>query len=153
MLFPLLSLAAVALAAPLEERQTVSSTNCTTKGVHMIVARASTEETGIGSLLTPLVETLEAYLPGSDAVAVDYPASLIEYGDSVNAGVTDMTNLIETYVASCPDSKIVLLGYSQGAQVVGDTVCGTTSNGFTQTSALSSKYSDNGRFLLSLVLP
>lgn len=56
-----------------------------------------------------------------------------------------MTALVENYVALCPSSKIVLVGYSQGAQVVGDTICGTTSSGFTQTSALASKYSDNSK--------
>ncbi|KAL1306128.1 hypothetical protein AAFC00_004242 [Neodothiora populina] len=109
----------------------------------MIVARASTEETGIGSLLAPVVAGIQEFLPGSDAVPVDYPATLIEYGQSVGTGVSNATKLIEEYVASCPNSKIVLLGYSQGAQVVGDTVCGISSSGFKTTSPLDSKYNDN----------
>lgn len=89
MLFPVLSLATAALALPyLEERQTVSSKNCTTTGVHMIVARASTENPGIGGLLAPLVSGIEKYLPGSDAVGVEYPATLVNYGTSVNSGVS-----------------------------------------------------------------
>lgn len=64
-----------------------------------------------------------------------------------------MTKLIEEYVAACPSSKIVLLGYSQGAQVVGDTLCGTSSSGFTQSSALASKYSSNSEFTLFIYWP
>lgn len=175
MLLTLLSLATVAIATPsIEERQTVSSSNCTTTGVHMIVARASTESPGIGSLLAPVVAVIQEYLPGSDYVGVDYPATLIEYGTSVEIGVAsklediqdlvssegrnsklittkiDATKLIEEYVASCPDSKIVLLGYSQGAQVVGDTLCGISSDGFTATAALASKYSSNSKPKTSL---
>lgn len=91
MLLTLLSLATVALATPsIEERQTVSGSNCTTTGVHMIVARASTESPGIGSLLAPVVAGIQEYLPGSDYVGVDYPATLIEYGTSVEIGVASM---------------------------------------------------------------
>lgn len=177
MLFPLISLAATALALPsttrIEERQTVSSSNCTTTGVHMIVARASTESPGIGGLLAPVVAGIEEYLPGSDSVGVDYPALLSSYAASISIGVsstffrhglspclcspakhlmrltavTDTTKLIEEYVKSCPSSKIVLLGYSQGAQVIGDTICGTSSSGFEATSALASKYSENSKCL------
>ncbi|KAL1311485.1 hypothetical protein AAFC00_004426 [Neodothiora populina] len=110
----------------------------------MIVARGSTESPGTGTLLSPLISAVESHLPGSDHVAVDYPASLARYADSVYTGVSNMTKLVQSHVAACPKSKIVLLGYSQGAQVAGDTVCGTTSaGGFTQTSALASKYSTN----------
>lgn len=63
----------------------------------MIVARASTENPGIGGLLAPLVAGIEEYLPGSDAVGVEYPASLVEYGTSVNIGVASTS--MEKYEA------------------------------------------------------
>lgn len=40
-----------------------------------------------------------------------------------------MMTLIESYAQACPDGKIVLMGYSQGAQVVADTLLGS-STGF-----------------------
>ncbi|TVY84417.1 Acetylxylan esterase [Lachnellula suecica] len=41
-----------------------------------------------------------------------------------------MTKLVTDYISSCPDSKIVLMGYSQGAQVVADTLIGSSTSGF-----------------------
>jgi hypothetical protein len=92
----------------LEDRQTSS---CAT-GVHIIVARASGEQQGegiIGQVATDVVNQI----PGSDSVAVDYPATLENYESSESQGVTAMANLIEQYTSSCPNSKIVLMGYSQ----------------------------------------
>ncbi|KAF8851237.1 alpha/beta-hydrolase [Acephala macrosclerotiorum] len=45
-----------------------------------------------------------------------------------------MMTLIESYAQACPDGKIVLMGYSQGAQVVADTLLGS-STGFGGTVA------------------
>lgn len=91
MIFPLLSLATVALALPSQRpkfsSRAFTNTSCTTSGVHMIVARGSTETTPIGTLLAPLVDGIEQYLPGSDAVGIDYPASLVAYSESVAIGV------------------------------------------------------------------
>ncbi|PGH04991.1 hypothetical protein AJ80_08418 [Polytolypa hystricis UAMH7299] len=39
-------------------------------------------------------------------------------------GVEDRMDRISAYVEKCPDSKIVLMGYSQGAQVIGDILGG-----------------------------
>lgn len=41
-----------------------------------------------------------------------------EYGDSVAEGVENLKNHISTKNASCPSTKFVLAGYSQGAQVI-----------------------------------
>jgi cutinase len=50
---------------------------------------------------------------------VDYPANVIGFlagGDA--AGATTMFNLINRAVTQCPATKIVVSGYSQGAQLV-----------------------------------
>jgi hypothetical protein len=46
------------------------------------------------------------------------------YKESVHDGIQWLTGYIETYryTAGCPDTKFILSGYSQGAQVVADTV-------------------------------
>ncbi|GAB7350303.1 hypothetical protein MBLNU459_g0938t1 [Dothideomycetes sp. NU459] len=137
----ILSLAALGTAMPatLDTRQT--SSTCVS-GVHIIVARASTEAQGEGIIGTVATE-IEAAIPGSDSVAVVYPALLEPYPPSEEAGTSAMTALVQEYVASCPNSKIVLLGYSQGAQIVGDVLCGTSESGFTTTAPLASQYGKN----------
>ncbi|MET4144240.1 hypothetical protein ABIB45_001107 [Arthrobacter sp. UYCo732] len=44
----------------------------------------------------------------------------LAYGDSVNAGVDELTAYLTKRAAACPEAHFVLGGYSQGAQVVGE---------------------------------
>jgi cutinase len=60
--------------------------------------------------------------------AVNYPASL-NFGQAAD-GVVDASNKIQTIAASCPATKIVLGGYSQGAAVAGYTTTDTVPAGF-----------------------
>jgi hypothetical protein len=85
--------------------------DCAT-GVHIIAARASGEEPGGGTIGTVVGNVVEA-ISGSDSVAVDYPATVENYASSVAVGIKNMTELITSYVATCPDARIVLMGYSQ----------------------------------------
>lgn len=103
MLLTLLSFVAAASAsswASIEQRQTTASSNCTT-GVHMIVARATGEAPGIGGLLANVVLGILEYIPGSDYLGVDYPASWIEYGESVAIGVAS-TIFVQASLVACP---------------------------------------------------
>jgi hypothetical protein len=88
-----------------------SSAACAT-GIHMIVARASTEAPGEG-IIGAVATMVKNAVPGSDSEAVVYPATLTSYTSSEASGVAAMTALIQAYVARCPSSKIALLGYSQ----------------------------------------
>jgi acetylxylan esterase len=118
----------------------------------MIVARASTEALGqgiIGAVATQVQQTV----PGSDSEAVDYPATLTNYLASEASGVAGMLSLIQSYAARCPKSKIALLGYSQGAQVAGDVMCGTSEAGFNGTQPLSADLAKNGIFPLLFSSP
>jgi hypothetical protein len=123
-----------------DPRQTTSPSQCTAPGAfHIIVARGSTEPQGEGELIQ-VSDMIEAAVPGSDSVAVVYPAQLLPYGSSEDAGVRAMTQLITQYVASCPNSRIVLLGYSQGGQIIGDVLGGATYSDFPPlNAALGSK--------------
>lgn len=161
----LLPIGLVALTSALPSSNLVprqaNTTACAT-GVHMIVARASTEQPGQGIIGSVATQVQQA-VPGSDSEAVDYPATLTDYLTSEASGVAAMTKLIQDYLTRCPSSKIALMGYSQvcsthgverriygmlmerqGAQVVGDTMCGTSEANFNSTLPLSAEFSKNG---------
>ncbi|PKS04913.1 hypothetical protein jhhlp_008278 [Lomentospora prolificans] len=55
---------------------------------------------------------------------VQYPASYNTYCESAAAGVTNTIKAVTQYGQRCPDSKIILTGWSQGAHVVGDALGG-----------------------------
>ncbi|KAL0932182.1 acetylxylan esterase [Colletotrichum truncatum] len=92
--------------------------------VQIIVARGSLEAQGAG-LLGNIANKSSMQIPGSIVTPLVYPAQLDPYPPSVSAGVTNMTNLLLQQVQACPSTKFVLMGYSQGAQVSLDTLCGT----------------------------
>lgn len=93
-------------------------------GVYIIGARGSDEDPGYGSVGSVVSSVLSA-IPNSGAIALDYPASVIDplYPDSVTDGINTIVSLIQNYVNSC-GGKIVLVGFSQGANVITDTLAG-----------------------------
>ena len=113
-----------------------TNTSCAT--LHMIVARGSLESQGEGATAA-VANDVQSQIPGSDSEAVVYPATLENYVYSESDGVAAMTSLITSYEARCPNSKIALLGYSQGAQVVGDVLCGTSETYWNSTAPVMSK--------------
>jgi acetylxylan esterase len=120
------ALAAAGLAASLATAgpamAVASSASCAT--VHVIAARASTEAPGdgvIGSLVTLIQGDVSATVSQE---AVVYPATLTNYASSVAQGDSAIKSELATDVANCPNEKFVLVGYSQGAQVVGDALGG-----------------------------
>jgi acetylxylan esterase len=128
-----LALAGLTGAAPLQPRQTCYS------GVYMIVARGSDEDPGEG-VPGLVANAVQAQLPNSGSVAVNYPASIFDppYPTSVGDGVTNTISLIQNYVKACGSkSKIALIGYSQGGNVMTDTLAG----GVAKPSPISSAYS------------
>ncbi|KXN82556.1 Acetylxylan esterase 2 [Leucoagaricus sp. SymC.cos] len=92
--------------------------------VHIIAARASTEPPGagiIGALVTQVqVESAQTV----STVAVNYPATLTDYANSSAQGTAAVKALLTTQANACPNQKIVLVGYSQGAHIIGDAVAG-----------------------------
>ncbi|GAA2583914.1 cutinase Cfp21 [Winogradskya consettensis] len=88
--------------------------------VEVIGARGTTERPGLGILLTPLAQQLTRELPQSiRTTAVDYPANF-NYTASVRQGVTALAGDVQRTAAACKNTRFVLMGYSQGADVVGD---------------------------------
>jgi len=115
-----LCLATLAASAPLSilPRETCYS------GVYVIGARGSDEDPGYGAVASVVSGVLSA-IPNSGAIALDYPASILDplYDDSVTDGINTMISLIENYVNSC-GGKIVLVGFSQGGNVITDVLAG-----------------------------
>ncbi|KAF2496816.1 putative acetylxylan esterase 2 precursor [Lophium mytilinum] len=102
--------------------------SCAT-GFHIIVARGSNEAPGEGKP-GQVATLIKNAVPGSDSVAVDYPAAICcadLYPESVADGITDTINKIHSYVAACPDARIVLVGFSQGGNVMTDALAGGVS--------------------------
>jgi acetylxylan esterase len=101
---------------------TVKSSGCAV--LHIIAARASTEPPGegiIGSLVTLIQQHVKDTVTTE---AVIYPATLTNYASSVGLGDAAMKADIARDAAQCPQERFVLVGYSQGAQVVGDALAG-----------------------------
>jgi cutinase len=105
--------------------------------VEVVFARGTNEAPGVGATGQAFVDALNARLPGKtvDVYAVDYAASL-DFGQTAD-GIVDATNKIETIAASCPSTKIVLGGYSQGAALAGYTTTDTVPAGFALPAGLT----------------
>lgn len=125
-----------------------TSSDCAT-GLYMIVARGSGEPAGTGRMGTVAGNVTER-IQGCKVVPLDYPAQFSGYSASEGAGVTAMRLAIETYVKKCPSGKYALLGWSQGAQVELDTICGTSEGQvFNKTEPIDTKLTENRKSLPS----
>lgn len=87
--------------------------------VEVIFARGTTEAPGVGWAGQEFVEALQTRLGGRSVRVhpVAYPASP-DWPRAAD-GVVDTSNRIRDIVATCPDTRMVLGGYSQGAAVMG----------------------------------
>src|ERR1700753_2127797 len=105
----LLAWSATALQG-LEARQAKGTGGCAP--AHIMVARASGEAKGEG-MLRSVSSKLKESIKGADSEAIDYPANLAPYGPSESKGVKAANEQLAAYVKRCPESKVVLIGYSQ----------------------------------------
>jgi cutinase len=129
-LFAGLAVAAIlagSLAAP-TPKASAAADSCA--NVEVVFARGTNEAPGVGATGQAFVDALNARLPGKtvDVYAVNYPASL-NFGQTAD-GIVDASNKIQAIAASCPTTKIVLGGYSQGAALAGYTTTDTVPAGF-----------------------
>lgn len=85
--------------------------------VEVIFARGTLEPPGPGAVGQPFIDALTSRLGHTsvDAYPVNYPASL-NFSQAAD-GVADAANRVLDTVNTCPSSKIVLGGYSQGAAI------------------------------------
>lgn len=92
--------------------------------VHILVARGSGEPPGTGAMGSLADLVLQGH-PKGTVEAIDYPASLDPYIESVTKGIDAVTEQLTDYVHKCPDSQIVLMGVSQGIHSMLDALCGS----------------------------
>jgi cutinase len=87
--------------------------------VAVVFARGTHQEPGLGNIGQAFVDSLTSQVGGRSVAvyAVDYPAN-DDYHNSAYAGANDASAHIQGTVASCPNTKIVLGGYSQGSTVI-----------------------------------
>ncbi|OAN40737.1 cutinase [Mycolicibacterium iranicum] len=106
------ALTAAALSTPVA----TAATRCS--DIEIVFARGTDEPPGLGVVGTSLVKTLQPMVKGQSigTYAVKYPASW-DFAQ-VAAGANDASRRVQTIAAQCPDSKIVMGGYSQGAAVI-----------------------------------
>ncbi|KAI1853150.1 hypothetical protein JX266_001856 [Neoarthrinium moseri] len=92
--------------------------------IHVFGARETTAPPGFGSsqLVVRMITTANS---GATSEAIIYPASSDpSYAISVSAGIEAVTKQATAFHQQCPESRIVMVGYSQGAQIMDDAFCG-----------------------------
>ncbi|KAG4030027.1 hypothetical protein MFRU_013g00510 [Monilinia fructicola] len=115
-LLSLLLLPLSAIAAPTGE---IEARACST--VTVIFARGTTETPTLGTVIGPqFLAALKSSFGGSVTMngvpyAADVPGFL-KGGDPTGSKV--MANMVSSALSSCPNTKLVISGYSQGGQLV-----------------------------------
>jgi cutinase len=111
------AVAASALPIALIQLPTAVADPC--PDVEVVFARGTTEPPGVGGIGQAFVDSLRSQLAGRSVgvYAVDYPASQ-DFDRSTPAGANDAATHIQSMAANCPNTRLVLGGYSQGAGVI-----------------------------------
>jgi acetylxylan esterase len=98
--------------------------------VHVFGARETTVSPGYGSAGT-VVNLILAAHAGATSEAISYPAcggqsscGGISYANSAYQGVQAVVSAVNSFYTKCPSTQLVLVGYSQGGQIMDDALCG-----------------------------
>jgi cutinase len=87
--------------------------------IEVVFARGTTEEPGVGPTGQAFVDSLRARV-GAKSIGVypvDYPATT-DFPTALD-GINDASAHVRSIAANCPNTKMVLGGFSQGAAVMG----------------------------------
>jgi cutinase len=94
--------------------------------VEVVFARGTGEPPGVGGIGEPFVDSLRSQVGAKslDVYPVNYEASSdfsdrVQFAQSVVDGIKDAGGHIQSTAANCPNTRIVLGGFSQGAAVAG----------------------------------
>jgi cutinase len=105
-------------ALPAGWRAIASASADACPNVQVVFARGTAEPAGVGRVGQAFVDSLQPMLGGKSmsVYAVDYPASynFLRATDGAN----DASAFVQNIATTCPDTRIVLGGYSQGAAIV-----------------------------------
>jgi cutinase len=105
--------------------------------VELVIARETGSSQGSSWMLTSVARSISSRIGGQTSTYhVNYPASW-NFLTSVPQGVTDLVRHLNDQAARCPDQKFVLLGYSQGAMVIGDALASPVDRTMGPSQALS----------------
>ncbi|CAG8418608.1 unnamed protein product [Penicillium salamii] len=113
-------------AEEVEKRQLggMTANDVTSKGackeLTFIFARGTTEPGNMGAVVGPEVATQLKSLTGNKVAVqgVTYPASVAGNAELGAAGGPTMAKLVKQALSQCPNTKVVVGGYSQGSMVV-----------------------------------
>lgn len=110
---------AVAAAALLQGAPIPSAQAAACPDAKVIFARGTTEQPGVGPTGDAFVNSLQSQVAGKsvEVYPVNYPATT-DFRTAVD-GISDARANILATAASCPETKMVLGGFSQGAAVMG----------------------------------
>ncbi|KAJ3484932.1 hypothetical protein NLG97_g6930 [Lecanicillium saksenae] len=114
--------------------------------VHVFGARNTGTSQGFGLAGDFVNDIVQA--TGATKEAIVYPANgnagLTDpkYKASVQAGVKAVTSQVSKFAARCPQTKLVLVGYSQGSKLFDDALCGggDPNMGISDTAATISQF-------------
>jgi cutinase len=107
-----------------------AAAGATCSAVDVVVARGTFERGTLGVIVgDPMFSALQSAIRGQtlSSYPVNYPANLTE-PTSVQAGNRDLVNHVTSQAAVCPNQRFILVGYSQGANVVDNSI-GISSEG------------------------
>jgi cutinase len=110
--------------------------------VEVVFARGTGEPVGVGREGQAFIDSLKSNVKGRSVgvYAVNYPAS--DDFLKATAGADDASAHVQQTVATCPNTKIVLGGYSQGAAVI-DLVAAAAGPEFGFTNVLPPEVADH----------
>src|ERR1700738_3040247 len=130
--------AAVMLTSPLLSPAigTPSASAAPCSDIDVVFARGTFEPPGVGLTGQAFVDSLRSQVGGKsvDVYPVNYPASL-DFATAAD-GVIDASNRVRDMAASCPNTKMVLGGYSQGGAVLGYITADAIPAGFTPPAGI-----------------
>ncbi|WP_420108794.1 cutinase family protein [Mycolicibacter arupensis] len=133
----LLALPAVSPLAP-SVTPVASAYDC--PDVEVIFARGTSEPPGVGRVGRALIDSLRQQTSKKvDEYAVNYPAGRLQLGGG--DGANDVIRRVKAAAEVCPNTQLVLGGYSQGASVI-DIVTGTQVGGISWGNQLPAQYAD-----------
>ncbi|OMC15832.1 cutinase [Mycolicibacter heraklionensis] len=87
--------------------------------IEVTFARGTAEAPGVGAVGQKFIDALGSQVKGRTVgvYAVNYPAGE-DWPPSASDGAADASAHVQSMVATCPTTKLVLGGYSQGAMVI-----------------------------------
>jgi cutinase len=114
-----------------------SASGASCPDIEVVFARGTMEPPGVGGTGQAFVDSMNSRVAGKSVgvYPVNYPASL-DFPTAAD-GVIDAGNHIQSMATNCPNTKMVLSGYSQGAAVMGYVTSDAIPAGYTPPAGIT----------------